>query len=107
MFSEASKLVGYGSVKPVDTGLGSYSIGPLFADSDQIAEHLFAKLLTVPEKGTNVCFDAYEENRFAEHLVKKYDLPPFEVFVSTFRREVDFKVPDKMYGLTSPCISLQ
>ena len=102
-----SKVVGYGCIQSVDSGLSSYLIAPLYADTTSIAETLLGKLLTIPPKGTNVGFDVYEDNKSAVQLAKMYELAVFEEVVTVFMCKVDYEeTPRKAYAITSACICL-
>jgi len=91
-------LTGYGVVRPCRQG---YKIGPLFADSKDIAEELFRGLST-RVSGSGVYIDVPEDNQAAMALTRRHgmkevfgcakmyygprpDLPKDEIFaVTTF-----------------------
>ena len=71
-FVEANSLCGYGCVRACRAG---YKIGPLLADTPEIAERLFAGL-TGPLDGAPVFLDVPEPNAEAVALAKRHGLTP-------------------------------
>lgn len=73
---ENGRLAGYGVARPCRIG---YKVGPLFADSESIAEDLFNSLGAVTA-GESIYLDVPEPNRQAIALVERHGLKPvFEV----------------------------
>jgi len=68
------KLAGYGVVRPCRQG---YKIGPLFADSPDIAEELF-RALSTPVSGSDIYIDVPEDNEAAMTLTRRHSMK--EVF---------------------------
>ena len=65
------KLSGYGVIRKCRQG---HKIGPLFADHEEIAEHLFRTLIdTIP--GEEFFLDIPEPNAGASALVRRYNMP--------------------------------
>jgi len=63
------KIVGYGAVRPAD---GVYKVGPLFADSVEIAEQLLIELSSSLENHEwNVCLDIHVPNHEAIQLAEE------------------------------------
>lgn len=70
------RLAGYGVVRPCRVG---YKVGPLFADSEAIAEDLF-NVLSAVTAGEPIYLDVPEPNRQAIALAERHGLTPvFEV----------------------------
>ena len=67
-------LKGYGVMRPCRVG---YKIGPLFADTDAIAEDIF-RALSARASGEAIFLDTPETNPAAAALAKRYDMK--EVF---------------------------
>jgi hypothetical protein len=83
-------LLGYGVIRKCFNG---YKIGPLFADSPEVADHLFQSLCSKAIEGP-IYLDIPEPNKNALSLTKQYKMTPeFEVI--------------RMYRNGSPFIDLQ
>lgn len=67
-----NNLVGYGMIRKCHEG---YKIGPLFADNETIAEHLY-KSLNNYAVNSSVYLDIPELNKEAVELVNKYNMKP-------------------------------
>lgn len=65
------KLAGYGMIRTCGTGR---KIGPLFADSPELAERLHAALIAAPPPGTPVLWDIVETNAAAVELGRRLGL---------------------------------
>jgi len=72
-YRREGKLEGYGVLRKCRSG---YKVGPLFAESTEIAEHLFAGLKAHVPKGEPIYLDIPEGNRAAEALVKRHQMTP-------------------------------
>ncbi|STX29481.1 acetyltransferase, GNAT family [Legionella beliardensis] len=95
-FLEKEKLRGYGVIRACQSG---YKIGPLFAQTPEIAEALFLQLIRHANK--SIYLDIPENNQFALELVKKYK--GNQVF-STGRMYLKEEPPityQQIYGITS------
>ncbi|AEL24939.1 GNAT family N-acetyltransferase [Cyclobacterium marinum] len=68
-FMEGDELRGYALIRKVEDG---FKIGPLFADSDKIAEELYKACLNCAE-GQSVFLDIPVTNKGAVSLVEKYN----------------------------------
>jgi len=94
---DGEKLKGFGVIRPCAMG---YKIGPLFADTPEIAETLF-QALTASAVGEKFYLDVIEPNKAALELAIRHGLE--EVFV-TVRMYTDFApdmAMDKIFGVTS------
>lgn len=67
------RLLGYGMIRPCRSG---YKIGPLFADSPDIAEELFLCLQADALADSPIYLDTPEVNESALQLAKRYDMQP-------------------------------
>lgn len=69
--TDGRRLTGYGVLRPCREG---YKIGPLFADSPDLAEKLFLGLKGSAEEGSPVFLDVPQNNPAAVALAEKYGL---------------------------------
>ncbi len=96
-FVENDEVQGYAVMRQCQDG---YKIGPLFADTPEIAETLF-KALAGRVKGQTVILDAPEPNAAALLMVEKYDMTPeFETFRMYKGPAPDLPL-DQMFGITT------
>ena len=91
-------LVGYGVLRPCQQG---YKIGPLFADTSQLAEALFSALKSRVDHGIPFYLDVPSVNVAAVDLAKKYHMT--SVFETA--RMYTHKPPElplnKIFGITT------
>lgn len=96
-FVEDGSVHGYGVIRQCHEG---YKIGPLFADTPEIADTLF-RALAGQVKGQMVILDTPEPNAAALLLAERYELSPeFETF-RMYRGAVPDLPLDQMYGITT------
>ncbi|WP_420415039.1 GNAT family N-acetyltransferase [Roseibium sp.] len=96
-FVEDGEVQGYGVLRQCGDG---YKIGPLFADTPEIAETLF-KAFAGKVKGQTVILDTPEPNAAALLLVEKYEMSPeFETFRMYKGPAPDLPL-DQMFGITT------
>ena len=92
------KLIGYGVMRKCRAG---YKIGPLFADTPEIAENIFLVLKSNTPQGSSIFLDIPEINTEAVSLVKRHNM---EVVFETARMYTG-KFPDlpvnKIFGVTT------
>lgn len=91
-------LTGFGLIRPCHVG---FKIGPLYADTPEVADTLYCALSSSVEPGMPVSLDAPEVNYYTHELVKRYQMKP--VF-KTARMYSDTEplIPiQKVYGVTS------
>lgn len=95
---KGGKLAGYGVIRACRSG---YKIGPLFADSPELAESLFLSLTSKVKTNEPIYLDIPELNQDAVSLVKRYNM---EVVFETARMYTGEK-PDmplqRLFGVTS------
>jgi|LGVF01.2.fsa_nt_gb N-acetylglutamate synthase-like GNAT family acetyltransferase len=92
-----SKIQGYGTIRQCDHG---YKIGPLFANTSEIAEVLFLTLIHFANHEP-VYLDISDNNAYALALTKKYNM---SVVFETARMYTKKEPPmlwDEIYGITS------
>lgn len=76
-------LVGYGVIREATDG---FKIGPLFAESEDIAEKLFLALVTYAD-GSPIYVDVPNVNKSAIHLFENYQMSPIFECVRMYTRE--------------------
>ncbi|MBE9176555.1 GNAT family N-acetyltransferase [Synechocystis salina LEGE 06155] len=97
-YQEDGILRGYGVLRPCRVG---YKIGPLFADTPEVAEALFLALKAIPAAENTIYLDVPEPNQAAIALAAKYSL---QVVFETARMYTGQAPPialEKIYGVTS------
>ena len=93
-----NKLVGYGMVRPCQTG---FKVGPLFADSVEIADIIFTALRQFIGPKELIFFDTPELNPQALALAAKYKMIKMFETVRMYSRH-EPKIPlQKVFGVTS------
>lgn len=96
-FIEDGEIKGYGVLRQCHEGC---KIGPLFADTPEIADTLF-RALAGQVKGQTVILDTPEPNAAALLLAEKYELSPeFETF-RMYRGAVPDLPLDQIFGITT------
>ncbi|WP_434052121.1 MAG: GNAT family N-acetyltransferase [Roseibium sp.] len=96
-FVEDGNVKGYGVLRACHEG---FKIGPLFADTPEIADTLF-RTLAGQVKGQFVILDTPEPNAAALLLAERYELSPeFETF-RMYRGAVPELPLDQIYGITT------
>ncbi len=96
-FVEAGSICGYGSVRQCREG---YKIGPLFADTADIAERLFAGL-TGRLHGAPIFLDVPEPNAEAVALAKRHGLKPVFETARMYRGAEPALPLDRTFGITT------
>lgn len=92
------KLAGYGVIRKCISG---YKIGPLFADSDELAELLFLALKSAIKSSEVTYLDTPEVNQEAVALAERHDMKVvFETARMYTQQEPDIAL-NRLYGVTS------
>jgi len=95
---EGDRVTGYGVVRPCHTG---WKIGPLFADTPDIAERLFMALAANVPAGGEVFLDIPEVNADALDLVRRHGMHPvFETARMYTGAQPDLPT-GRLFGVTS------
>ncbi|HOO31553.1 MAG TPA: GNAT family N-acetyltransferase [Thermotogota bacterium] len=95
---EANRLKGFGVIRKCVNG---YKIGPLFADTAEMAENLFLALIDPLEPGVDFFLDIPEINRKATELVLKYKMENVFETARMYTKEVPDLSTEKIFGITS------
>ena len=92
------KLAGYGVLRICRSG---YKVGPLFADSPELAEHLFMALKACAPEGAPIFLDTPEVNSAAVDLAKRHNM----IVAFETARMYTGKYPDlptnRLFGVTT------
>ncbi len=97
-YVDNGRLKGYGVLRPCRTG---FKIGPLFADSPAIAEHLFQALASDVPADAPLFLDVPATNPAASALAKNHGMAPVFETGRMYSREAPDVPIDKVYGITS------
>ncbi len=96
-YVQSGKLSGYGVIRKCRQG---HKIGPLFADHEEIAEHLFRALIdTIP--GEEYFLDIPEPNAAACALVRRNNMPMVFETARMYLGEAPSLPLTKIFGVTS------
>jgi GNAT superfamily N-acetyltransferase len=97
-FVQGGSLAGYGALRRCRSG---YKIGPLFADTPDIAENLFLALQQDIPNGAPIFLDTPAVNGAAVDLAKRHNMAPvFETARMYAGRTADLPL-DRTFGITS------
>ena len=96
-FVEANTILGYGTIRPCAEG---HKVGPLFADTPEIAERLFAALVS-RHYGETVHLDVPEPNGDAVALVARHGMAPVFETARMYRGPAPRLPLPRIYGITS------
>lgn len=91
-------VVGYGTIRQCDRG---YKIGPLFADTDIIAEELFATLNNTIAPGSTIYLDTPEINPAAVALAERHGMTVVFETARMYTGEVPDIDVQKVFGVTT------
>ncbi len=96
-FVEDGNVMGYGVIRKCHEG---FKIGPLFADSLEIADTLF-RVLAGQVKGAIVILDTPEPNAAALLLAERYELSPEFETLRMYRGPAPDLPLDQTFGITT------
>lgn len=97
-YMSGKELKGYGVIRPCRVG---YKIGPLFADSKQIAEVLLNRLLTFAGPDSPVFLDVPEVNKESVNLAVAYGMKPMFETARMYTKEFPKAPLHKIFGITT------
>jgi len=92
------KLMGYGMVRKCRSG---YKVGPLFADSKEIAKTLFERMRAFVGKDGLIYLDVPEPNKKAMALAKEYNMKPMFETARMYTKEIPKAPLHKVFGVTT------
>lgn len=96
-FIENRKVRGYGTVRACRAGS---KIGPLFADDETIAEHLFTAL-AARSGGAGIVLDVPEPHSAAVALAERHGLKPVFETARMYRGKTPNLPLDRIFGITT------
>ena len=100
----SGKIIGYGCVQPTDRGV--YAIGPVYADTPDIAHSLFTKfMLSVPD-GSGVAMNILPDNKLLMDIVHKHSLTLQLKMYRMYRTKTPQLDLDRVYAFSTVGISL-
>jgi hypothetical protein len=97
-YVEEGRLKGYGVMRPCRTG---FKIGPLFADSADIAEQLFRALAADVTADISLFLDVPAINPAALTLARNHGMTPVFETGRMYSKEIPDVPIDKIFGITS------
>lgn len=95
---QGQSLRGYGALRPCRTG---YKMGPLFADTPEIAAGLFNSLCARLDEGTPVFLDVPECNTEAVELAQRHRMHPMFETARMYTGAIPDLSLGRTYGVTS------
>lgn len=95
---QKDKLSGYGVIRACRSG---HKIGPLFADSPELAESLFLALKSSVKPSEAVFLDTPEINRAAVKLAEDHNMRVVFETARMYRGEIPAMPLDRLFGVTS------
>jgi len=93
-----SVIMGYGMVRPCQTG---FKVGPLFADSKDIANVIFQKLQNFVGKQNRIYLDVPEINKDAMELTKSNVMKPMFETTRMYTKGIPNTPVNKVFGVTT------
>lgn len=91
-------LCGYGIIRPCIIG---YKIGPLFANTSEMAEQLFCNLITAVPQGSPVFIDIPEPNKNALRLLSLVKMQPVFETGRMYNKGLPPLPLENIYGVTT------
>lgn len=92
------RVSGYGVIRPCISG---YKIGPLFAETEAIAQALVAELCASTDKGSEVTIDIPEDNPAAVRLAQSLNLTPVFETARMYKGAPPVLPINNIFGITS------
>lgn len=97
VFVEDGKLKGYGVIRQCQAG---FKIGPLFADTPEIADSLF-RALAGQVKGQSIYLDIPEPNQHAQALTERHELSAEFETARMYKGPAPALPLERTYGITT------
>ncbi len=91
-------VAGFGTIRECYAG---YKIGPLFANSETIAEALFAALCGAVPVGSEISLDAPEDNKAAIHRAEATGLVPVFETARMYKGRAPDLPTERIFGVTT------
>lgn len=97
-YVENKILVGYGMVRKCRVG---YKVGPLFANTREIAKTLFERMRSFVGKDSLIYLDVPEPNKEAMALAKEYKMKPMFETARMYTKDIPKAPLHKIFGVTT------
>jgi GNAT superfamily N-acetyltransferase len=97
-YMENSRIQGYGSIRKCRRG---YKIGPLFADTPEIADAIFSHLASEVKAGDPIFLDISEVNSLATDLVRRNQMKKVFETGRMYATEIPSIAIDRLFGITT------
>jgi len=97
VYIDEEGIKGYGTIRRCYTG---YKIGPLFAESEEVAEKLFRSLI-LESKGESFYLDIPEPNKGALKLVERYQMKECFKTIRMYTKNAPDINLDNVFGITT------
>ncbi len=95
---ENSRILGYGSIRACDRG---FKIGPLNAETGDIAAELFLALTAAIPEASEIFLDVPEPNKAAIQLTQKFGMTPVFETARMYTKSFPSLPLEKIFGITS------
>lgn len=95
---QEGELSGFGLIRPCRVG---FKIGPLFANSPDIADALYCALCSAAKPGSPVFLDIPEVNYFAYELVQRYQMQQVFETARMYSGPEPYLPMQRIFGVTS------
>jgi GNAT superfamily N-acetyltransferase len=95
---ENSKILGYGSIRACDRG---FKIGPLNAETSDIAAELFLALTATTPEQSEIFLDVPEPNKAAIQLAQNFGMSPVFETARMYTKNFPNLPLDKIFGITT------
>lgn len=93
-----SRIVGYGSIRACERG---FKIGPLNAETPEIAVALFSALSATTPAASDIFLDVPEPNQHAVQLIRHFNLSPVFETARMYTKNCPKLPLHKIFGITS------
>ena len=97
-YKKDEQLQGYGMVRKCQTG---FKVGPLFAETPEIADILFQKMRGFVPESVPIFLDTTDRNKEAIKLAEKYNMKPMFGTARMYTKEEPKVDPQKVFGVTT------
>lgn len=97
-FVKDKKLLGYGMIRKCQTG---FKVGPLFADTKEVANALFQQMRGFVSKDSQIFLDVPGINKEAVLLAETYKMKPMFETARMYNKETPNVPINKIFGVTT------
>ncbi|WP_299408134.1 GNAT family N-acetyltransferase [Acaryochloris sp. IP29b_bin.148] len=97
-YVQSGELQGYGLIRPAEIG---YRIGPLFANTAEVAQQLLSALLQLPPSSQPIFMDVPKINVQAQPLMQMFDAIPLFSNCRMYKGTIPSLPLQEIYGVTT------